>query len=492
MKVLRFTKYFLFLLFIHAGALYAQRDAQDIYNSFDKALKNAETARGILVPFSKDNIAVEQLPEGMASLVHLSCIELNGFRNLDFTQAFSVLSQLPDLDTVILIDCGLERLGSEIELLSGIEYLRLKKYKQNSLPKEVGKLMNLKHLEIEEGSLIALPKEIGLLNNLEFLRIYLNFETISIPAEMCNLTNLKVLDFASTSIDALPDEIGNLIHLEKLGAGNGFSKIPPSVGNLKELKSITLINTKVKAVPVEFYNLTNLEYIDFHNNELTEIDARIRNFSKLRYLDLSGNVELKTMFDVSGIPALKTLDLSNTGISFIPPGYINADSIKSITLCPSLFQDQHQLNEAFGSKIRWEWLCRDIESSLIDFRQLYGKVETSLKESGDTLIGRYSVFYNEPGVIDEEYEESIVFSIMSADSIRIRKLYTIPDSLFKINYTFSSVWNRIDEKDGYVLAGYVMFSDVSDKYIRLFANIEVSVKPGEWRKVLYRTLDLKK
>lgn len=481
--------YFLILSLFVTNISYCQTKEFFDINSFDKAIENSIKTNAISIYCDGDDCDIESLPEGIEDLANLSYIYLSGFHKLNLIETFTIFSQLPKLDTLILNDCGFERLGPEIGLLSNIKYLELDGYRNNSLPKEIGNLKYLKHLEINYSSLTSLPKEIGDLKNLEYLRIYSNHNTISIPDEFCNLLNLRILDFNKTNIKSIPQEIGNLINLEELNPGNKIVEVPPSIGNIKKLKFLDISDTQIKSLPIEFYNLTNLEYLDLSNNKLSSIDPLISNFKNLRYLDISRNVDITLFdFDLSAISTLKTLNLSNTKISFIPVEFVNVDSIEKISICPTIYKDIDKTMQDFGAKIDWVNYCRVLERNLVNFKEIYGKQTTVLEESQDTLFAKYSYLFD---YVCEEYKEYYTITITNIDSIQVDKIYTIPNTFINVDYSYSSCWYKYFS-DEYSCSGYLKFIEISEEYIKCFINISVIDEDREIDTVLYKLLEFRK
>jgi Leucine Rich Repeat (LRR) protein len=71
--------------------------------------------------------------------------------------------------------------------------------------------------------------------------------------------------------------------------GRRLEELPPEIGNLTNLTSLTISNSELTALPSEIGNLTNLEILDLRSNRITELPSEIGNLTNLRWLPLDGN-----------------------------------------------------------------------------------------------------------------------------------------------------------------------------------------------------------
>ncbi len=115
-----------------------------------------------------------------------------------------------------------------------------------------------------------LPSEIGDLIHLKELRISGNDNlTGSIPATIGNLTELLWLRFQFTGLSGLiPSDIGDLISLERLWLrGNSFnSNLPSTLTNLNNLESLDIDSNNFSSDVPDLTNLPNLQWISLSNN----------------------------------------------------------------------------------------------------------------------------------------------------------------------------------------------------------------------------------
>ena len=115
-----------------------------------------------------------------------------------------------------------------------------------------------------------------------------------IPPELGNLSNLRVLSLnANQLIGAIPPELGNLSNLEKLFLvfNQLTGPIPPELGNLSSLEWLDIsYNQLTGAIPPELGNLSNLRVLSLNGNQLIgAIPPELGNLSNLERLSLGDN-----------------------------------------------------------------------------------------------------------------------------------------------------------------------------------------------------------
>ena len=65
--------------------------------------------------------------------------------------------------------------------------------------------------------------------------------------------------------------------------------IPPSIGNLHQLKVLKLSSNGIKIIPSFLYSLINLRELDLSKNEIESISDSILDLKKLKILNLKNN-----------------------------------------------------------------------------------------------------------------------------------------------------------------------------------------------------------
>lgn len=162
----------------------------------------------------------------------------------------------------------------------------------------------------------------GHVDQLELISNQLNG---SLPPTLGNLTEITSLTIAGNVLATIPPELGNLTHLVKLDlASNQLSGgIPPELGNLVNLKELNLVvNNLTGVIPVELANLANLEVLNLNVNSLGgTIPPELGNLSHLTTLSLFYNGLTGTIPpELGNLTNLQQLALWKNGlIGNIPP-----------------------------------------------------------------------------------------------------------------------------------------------------------------------------
>jgi len=115
----------------------------------------------------------------------------------------------------------------------------------------------------------------------------------AIPPEIGNLTHLKSLSLSTNRLSNLPAEIGRLSSLNDLTlTGNRLSSLPPEIGNLSSLGYLDVGHNQLSNLPPEIGNLSSLGYLDVGHNQLSNLPPEIGNLSNLQVLALYENPSL--------------------------------------------------------------------------------------------------------------------------------------------------------------------------------------------------------
>lgn len=156
----------------------------------------------------------------------------------------------------------------------------------------------LRELHIH-GQLSNIPKSIGQLKHLERILISsLNAKLENLPEEFCQLRSLKVLLLMFTKLKSLPDSFGDLINLEHLDLSRSGSleRLPNSFGNLIKLKYLSLSECENLTISCQTLgNISTLEHLNLYGcmkmevlppqvaqqRSLVELDLRRSNLSEL-------------------------------------------------------------------------------------------------------------------------------------------------------------------------------------------------------------------
>ncbi|MGD2120967.1 MAG: Ig-like domain-containing protein [Gemmatimonadota bacterium] len=115
----------------------------------------------------------------------------------------------------------------------------------------------------------------------------------SISSSIGELTNLKRLSLGYGVTGSIPASVGSLSRLEELDLGSNdlSGPIPPTLGELTNLKELSLPSNELSgAIPSELGNLSNLTHLRLNSNQLSgPIPATLGNLTNLTYLSFLDN-----------------------------------------------------------------------------------------------------------------------------------------------------------------------------------------------------------
>ncbi|MNI27289.1 Leucine Rich repeats (2 copies) [compost metagenome] len=136
------------------------------------------------------------------------------------------------------------------------DWLYVSGHRLTELPDRIRYLTELRDLEIFEQDLYRLPEGLFELSKLECLKI-MTADLESIPADISKLRNLRELCIYCGSSDR-PTSDFRIKPKEEIS----LNRIPPEIGELKQLERLSIHYTSIRELPLELEKLTNLRVLD--------------------------------------------------------------------------------------------------------------------------------------------------------------------------------------------------------------------------------------
>lgn len=161
-------------------------------------------------------------------------------RNLFLEYLPSEISELVDLEILIINGVGLTQLGDELSALKKLKILKISDNNLESIPDKIFEFNNLIELDLSNNKLSKIPQSIFSLKNLKTLRLKGN-KILNIPTGIGRLKNLNILDLTSNMLEQLPFEITNLKKISSLLLGNNRIEIPEEILHLEPNKILNYI-----------------------------------------------------------------------------------------------------------------------------------------------------------------------------------------------------------------------------------------------------------
>lgn len=164
--------------------------------------------------------------------------------------------------------------GRFIQVSDRVTELSLVDWQLSGELSQIGMLDGLRKLHFSRCSLTKIPEEMGQLSRLQELSFASMSEVPAFPGSLKNLTALTTLDVIGmfTSSGTLittfefPDVVAEMTALEKIDFSfTTVSRIPASIGKLKNLTYLNCAYTKMTGIIEELGQLAKLEYLSFDN-----------------------------------------------------------------------------------------------------------------------------------------------------------------------------------------------------------------------------------
>ena len=263
------------------------------------------------------------------------------------------------LKTVTLTGCCFRKIdfpdGNRIERLS------LTNCHLTRIPTSIRQCKHLKALNLEGNQIRHIPRWIMELDSLE--EITLNYNQLRLTkADIRHLSKAKQIVIGGNGFEKLPNNIGRL-RCESLNLGkNKLHSLPPSFGQLKQLKHVIFYENEFTEIPEVLANCNELRHLDFYKNNLTEIPDFVGNLEDLGQLFLSYN-KIEVIPDtLRNLKRLKYFYIHHNELHFLPQwmpemasierlsvGYNHLLELPDLSKMPSLkeFDCEHNLLERF-------------------------------------------------------------------------------------------------------------------------------------------------
>ncbi len=138
-------------------------------------------------------------------------------------------------------------------------------------------------------------------------------------------------------MSAVPDELRELgvkdMKVERLNLGGlKLTQLPESIGKLRNLNSLTLMDNKLKTLPKSFEKLTKLELLNVRDNNFQGIPKSIFKLKNLEYLVFTGNPIEALPDAIGGLTKLIYLSLNHTKIERLPSTIGNLKKLEELKL----------------------------------------------------------------------------------------------------------------------------------------------------------------
>ena len=179
----------------------------------------------------------------------------------------------------------------EIFTLTGLNHLEISSTCLSDINVgNLGNLCNLSSLMLCSNKISSMPKSLGKLTKLKVLDLS-NNELVSLPEEICTLVSLEVFNINKNLLETIP-AVSGLIKLHKFNIShNKLKHLPKGICDPKlvHLSHILANDNHIEEMPVDLSNLPHLNVLDMSNNKMVSIPPELCQCARLKELSLKGN-----------------------------------------------------------------------------------------------------------------------------------------------------------------------------------------------------------
>lgn len=284
---------------------------------------------------------LKTLPNEISKLKDLEAIFLKGNTDIDLEIICKLLSKLPKLISISFKEWKLSQLPESLGDMTQLESLNLEHNDLTMLPESLKKLKNIKEIQIQNNPNLNAESFIDILSSWTQMKDFSFSNTslfknedapISLPDNIKKLNSFESLFFQyARGLKNIPETIGELKQLKELHLVNtGISVIPGTLGKLNNLESLSVnSNPNLNKLPDEFYKLIQLKELHFSNNSIKLDYSKLVDFKNLEKLSVQqlNNDDFKYL---QALPKLKQLYWSNEEITCFPDAFYNLKQIEVI------------------------------------------------------------------------------------------------------------------------------------------------------------------
>lgn len=168
--------------------------------------------------------------------------------------------------------------------LSAINLLNISETTLTVLPDEISNLTNLQTLLLYGNQLEQLPAALGSLDKLKVLDVSRN-RLRSLPSEIAELTQLATVNFSGNELDSFP-ELNKCSRLSVLDVSNNRLVAFPDVCReaLSNLSEVHAKGNQIAAIPHDIGQLAALKLLGLASNRVVAVPKVLAAMSKLKGL----------------------------------------------------------------------------------------------------------------------------------------------------------------------------------------------------------------
>ena len=156
-------------------------------------------------------------------------------------------------------------------------------------PQEIFELADtLEILELSDNQLSELPDDFARLSKLKILFLTNNHFT-KLPSVLAECPKLEMVSFKNNQLVEVPEQSLPLTTRWLILTGNAITKLPDSIGKLKNLQKLALAGNQITSLPETMQHCRALQLIRLSANQLVALPDFLFQLPKLAWLAFAGN-----------------------------------------------------------------------------------------------------------------------------------------------------------------------------------------------------------
>lgn len=189
--------------------------------------------------------------------------------------------------------------------------------------------LNNPELDLVDRGITSIEEIPGLLSLVNLTRLTLSHNKIRVvPASIANLYNLEILTLFNNHIEELPTSISSMPKLKILNLGmNRLSCLPRGFGAFPALEvlDLTYNNLNERTLSTNFFIMDTLRALYLGDNEFERLPPQIGELKNLQILSLRENDLIDLPKELGQLARLRELHIQGNRLTLLPPELGNID-----------------------------------------------------------------------------------------------------------------------------------------------------------------------
>ncbi|RJQ27480.1 leucine-rich repeat domain-containing protein [Candidatus Parcubacteria bacterium] len=176
----------------------------------------------------------------------------------------------------------------------------------------------------------------------------------SLPPEIGKLKRVTSITLEGNQIPELPKEIVQLRNLQQLNLRyNKLTKLPKGFSKLNNLTNLNLEGNQLGNPPEEIWELKNLKSLNLALNKMTVLSPKVGSLTSLAELQLWGNQITEVPPAIGNLTGLIILNMDGNALTKLPP------EVTKLSTLRELYIGSNRIKMEERKKIK-EWLPRTV------------------------------------------------------------------------------------------------------------------------------------